>query len=117
MFMEDVSKGRNLGEAEHLALLAAKRLDGPSSSADVRDTIEDRTGRVLTVSAIYVTLMCLEKKGFLTSELGEPTQVRGGKARRGFFVTDSGNRALEEVRRQWQRLWEGMPASSDGVTL
>ncbi len=111
-----MGKGRNLGEAEHLVLLAAKRLGGPTSGADIRDTIEDRTGRVLTVSAIYVTLLRLEKKGFLTSELGDPTPVRGGKARRGFHITDSGNRALEVVRRQWQRLWDGIPAPSDGVT-
>ncbi len=54
-----MGKGRNLGEAEHLVLLAAKRLGGPTSAADIRDTIEDRTGRVLTVSAIYVTLLRL----------------------------------------------------------
>ncbi len=111
-----MTKGRNLGEAEHLVLLAVKRLGGPTSGADIRDTIEDRTDRVLTVSAIYVTLMRLEKKGFLTSELGDPTPVRGGKARRRFHITEAGNHALEEVRRQWQRMWDGVQSATDGAS-
>ncbi len=108
-----MAKGQNLGEAEHFVLLAVKRLGGPNSGADIRDTIEDRTGRLLTVSAIYVTLMRLEKKGFLTSGLGDPTPVRGGKARRRFHITEAGNHALEEVRRQWQRMWDGVQSATD----
>ena len=110
-----MGKGRRLGEAEHLVLLAVKRLGGPTNGADIRDVVEERTSRVLTVSAIYVTLMRLERKGFLTSQLGEPTPVRGGKARRGFEITDAGHDVLEEVRRQWNRMREGMPTSPDGA--
>ena len=106
---------RNLGEAEHLVLLAVKRLGHPTSGADIRDTIEDRTDRTLSVSAIYVTLMRLERKGFLTSRFGEPTAVRGGKAKRRFVITEAGDEALEETRRQWLRMWEGVQSASDGA--
>ena len=99
-----------------IVLLAVKRLGRPTSGADIRDTIEERTARVLTVSAIYVTLMRLEKKGFLSSELGDPTPVRGGKARRRFHINEAGNHALADVHRQWQRLSEDLPATSDGTT-
>ena len=111
-----MAKGKRLGEAEHFVLLALKRLGRrPSSGADIRDIVEERTGRVLSVSAVYVTLMRLEKKGFLTSCLGEPTPVRGGKARRQFLITEAGHEALDEVRRQWQRMWEGLPSATDGA--
>ncbi len=60
--------------------------------------------------------MRLETKGFLSSQLGDPTPVRGGKARRHFRITEAGDEALEEVRRQWERMWEGMPSAADGAT-
>jgi PadR family transcriptional regulator PadR len=110
-----MGKGSRLGEAEHLVLLAVRRLGAPAHGVDIRDVVEDRAGRVLTVSAIYVTLGRLEKKGHTESALGEALPVRGGKARRQYWITDAGHRALDDVRRQWESLWEGFSADSRGV--
>lgn len=108
-----MGKGDHLGEAEHLMLLAVWRLGKKAHGASIRDEIEERTGRRLSVSAIYVTLVRLEKKGFVSSFLADPTPVRGGKAKRYFTVTNKGVAELHESRRRIERMWEGLSTATD----
>jgi DNA-binding PadR family transcriptional regulator len=107
-------KGQNLGEAEHLVLLAAFRLGADATGADIRDEVARRTGRDLTVSAVYVTLLRLQKKGLVTSEMGDPTPVRGGKARRHFTVSPDGVGLLYAARERLDRMWEGLGPAPAG---
>ena len=48
---------------------------------------------------VYVTLNRMEDKGFVTSELGEATPERGGRAKRYFRVTAKGLREVRETQR------------------
>ena len=96
-----------LGEAEQRILLAAWRVGETTTGAAIRKEVAQRGGRALTVSSIYVTLMRLQKKGYVTSHLSDPTPVRGGKAKRYFVAT------LQETRRHMQQMWEGMETASD----
>lgn len=61
----------------------------------VRREIEKRTGRNISIGAVYATLERLEAKGYVSSFTGEPTAERGGRAKRLFRVEAAGNRALE----------------------
>ena len=61
----------------------------------VRREIEDRTGRNISIGAVYATLERLEKKGYVSSSTGEPTPQRGGRAKRLFRIEGSGKRALQ----------------------
>ena len=108
-----MGKGTHLGEAEHLMLLAVWRLGKNAHGVTIRDEIAERTGRRLSVSAVYVTLVRLEKKGYVSSFLADPTPVRGGKAKRFFTVKKKGVAELEESRRRMERMWEGLGAASD----
>lgn len=83
-----------LGELERLALLAVLRVGEGAYAVSVRDEIERRTGRSVSRGAIYVTLDRLERKGYVTSRLGEPTAERGGKAKRVFALEGAGQEAL-----------------------
>ncbi len=105
-------KGTHLGEAEQLMLLAVWRLGKNAHGTTIRQEIFERTGRRLSVSAIYVTLVRLEKKGYVSSFLADPTPVRGGKAKRYFTVKKKGITELEESRRRMERMWEGLGAAS-----
>jgi len=100
---------QNLGELEQLLLLALLRLDGHSYGAAIRAEILDTTGRSITPGAIYPTLDRLEARGLLTSEMGEPSPQRGGRARREFRITAAG---IKEVRRSWQQT----AALASGIT-
>lgn len=103
-----MAKPDNLGEFEQLALLAVLRLGDDAYGARIQEVLEERAGREASVSAIYITLTRLTQKGLVSSSLGEPTEVRGGKARRHFRVEPAGLAALNEARARLQRMWEGL---------
>jgi DNA-binding PadR family transcriptional regulator len=61
----------------------------------VRREIEERTGRNISIGAVYATLERLEAKGYVSSCTGEPTPQRGGRAKRLFHLEAAGKRALQ----------------------
>ncbi len=101
--------------------LIVHTFDEPTNhAADIRQQvtirleIEHRTGRTVSIGAVYATLRRLEDKGFVLSALGEPTASRGGRAKRYFELAPLGGRALGRSRRMVARLWEGVsPAHLD----
>ena len=110
-----MSKEENLGEFEQLALLAVLRLGKHAYGARIREELEDQSGRKASVSSIYITLTRLEEKGMVSSRMGEPTGVRGGKARRFFQVEPKGVEALERARNQLMAMWEGVRPAPEGT--
>jgi DNA-binding PadR family transcriptional regulator len=97
-----------LGEFEEIVLLAVARLAGDGYGVSIRREIEERSGRSVSIGAVYATLERLAVKGWVTSRQGEALPVRGGRARRHYRVLPAGVRALEETRRAFDRLWEGV---------
>lgn len=75
----------------------------------IKDEIESRLNRSVSVGAMRSALERLEKKGFLESSLGEPTAIRGGKRKRYFRVTPYGKKVLEAVMDSRQQLWNDIP--------
>lgn len=105
--------GPTPSDFEQQVLLAAWRLGDTAYGASVRDEIEARTGREVAQGAVYVTLVRLEKKGLLHSTLSDPTPVRGGKAKRYFKITPAGVAGVQAARENMDRLWEGLPETSE----
>jgi PadR family transcriptional regulator PadR len=97
-----------MGEFEQLVLLALLRRSGDAYGMEIRDEIEDRTGRGVSYGAVYTTLDRLEGKGFVTHRLGEALPERGGRARKYFRVTAAGREALREARRTMDVMWDGL---------
>jgi len=48
------------------------------------------------------------QKGYLESELGDPSAERGGRARRYFTVTEAGKAALRQARKALVSAWDGL---------
>jgi DNA-binding PadR family transcriptional regulator len=109
-----MGKQENLGEFEQLVLLAVLRLGKEAYGARIREELEARGRRRASVSSIYITLTRLEAKGMVFSWKGEPTKVRGGKARRFFRVEPVGQTALELARDQLLAMWDGVEVASEG---
>lgn len=97
-----------LGEFEQMVLLAILHLHGDVYGVPIVEEIERRTGRRVDRAAVYVTLRRLERKGLISSWLGEPTPERGGKARRCVKVEAEGLHALRESRRVLDGMWHGL---------
>ena len=54
-----------LGDFEQLVLLGVLRLGGEAYGAAIRQEIHERSGRDVSINAVYTTLDRLESKGFL----------------------------------------------------
>jgi PadR family transcriptional regulator PadR len=97
-----------LGEFEQMVLLATVQLGDDVYGVPIVAEIERRTGRSVARAAVYVTLRRLEKKGLIESWMGEPTEERGGKARRLVRVRPEGRRLLRASRRAMEAMWHGL---------
>jgi len=102
-------KGDRLGEFEYAILLTLFRLGDGAYGAAIRAEIERLTSRESTIGAVHATLERLERKGFVSSWMGEPTPERGGKAKRHFKVEAAGMTALKDTRAALDRLHAGLP--------
>ncbi len=108
-YIVDVMRDRDyLGEFEHMILLALLRLDDRAYGVTVRQEIELRTDREVSIGAVYATLDRLEGKGYVTSHRGDPTPERGGRSKRFFRVTADGVNAVSRTRRALQSMMEGL---------
>lgn len=97
-----------LGEFEHITVLALLRLEDRAYGVTVRQEIEQRTRREVSIGAVYATLDRLEAKGYVTSYMGDPTPERGGRSKRFFRVTAKGSAAASRTHHAFQRMAEGL---------
>lgn len=97
-----------LGEFEHIIVLALLRLEDQAYGVTVRQEIEFRTKREVSIGAVYATLGHLETKGYVKSRRGDPTPERGGRSKRFFRVTAKGVAAVNRTQRALQSMTEGL---------
>lgn len=97
-----------LGEFEQQVLLVILRLGREAYSVPIVSEIEQRTGREVATSAVYIALRRLEKKGLLTSRLESPEQSGEPYPRRYFALTEASLEPLKAARRAMLSLWEGL---------
>ena len=99
----DLSTPRDVHRARLLL-----RLDERAYGVTVRQEIAQRTGRDVSIGAIYATLDRLETKGFAKSQIGEPTAERGGRAKRYFRVTARGIAVVNRTHDALKSMTEGL---------
>lgn len=100
-----MNKTTYLGELEQMVLLAILRLGDDAYGMSIRDEMASRVGRELSRSAAYITLERLAKKGYLTTRMGDPSPVRGGRAKRYYQLSDAGREALRDSGKALMNLW------------
>src|SRR5438093_8811881 len=108
--IEKMTKRAQLGNFELMVMLALIRLGDNAYGVPISEELEKRTGRDVAIGSVYAALERLEEKGFVTSELGEATPERGGRAKRYFRVTGCGLKGVRETQRALLKLWHGLPA-------
>ncbi len=99
----------SLGEFEEIVMLTVGVLYDEAYGVAVKDEIEERLNRKVSVGALQSALHRLEKKGYLESRTGEPNKLRGGKPKRFFTITALGKSALEDSRDVRMDLWNSIP--------
>jgi PadR family transcriptional regulator PadR len=104
-----MSKRSFLGNFELIVMLALIRLGEKAYGVPISREIAERGGREVALASVYVTLDRLEEKGLVTSELGEPSAERGGRAKRYFRITAKGLREVRASQRALKNLWRDLP--------
>jgi len=99
----------SLGSFEELVLLMVAVLHEQAYGVAIRDELLERLDRKVHISAVHSCLNRLEKKGFIRSEMGRPTSVRGGRRKRLFTLTSSGKDAVRQTREVRERAWNQIP--------
>ena len=102
-------KEYQLGEFEEIVLLTVAILHGDAYGVSIKQEIEERLDRKVSVSALQTALRRMEKKDYLRSEFGEATAMRGGKRKRYFQVTKTGKSALDYTKETRKKLWAAVP--------
>ena len=95
--MTVLATDQRLGDFELLVISAILRTQPEAYGVPIRNAIQDRTGRTVTLGAVYTTLRRLEKKGLLASWAAEPTNERGGRSKRLYRVEAPGVAALHRT--------------------
>ena len=99
---------KHLGEFEILVIAALLQLGSNAYGVTIRQEIERRANRSVSIGAIYTTLSRMEKKSYVSSTTGLATKERGGKAKRFFAVTSAG-------KEQFNRSLEAIQSMTDGI--
>lgn len=98
----------NLGDFEHLVLLAVMRLTDAAYGLAIRGEIERRTGRDVSTGAVYTTLDRLEHKGFLRSKVEQGTVARDNRLRRRYEIMPAGRDAVDAAQSDIREMSRGL---------
>jgi len=101
-----------LSEFEQLVMLATLQLGEDAYGAPIRQVLAASARREVSIATIYVALGRLEQRGFVRSEMSEPTAVRGGRSRRVFTVEPAGRDALTRARETLDQMWAAARAAT-----
>ena len=106
-------KPATLGDFEQLVLLGVLRLGEHAYGAAIREEIAERSGRDVSINAVYTTLDRLEHKGLLRSWAGEPTPERGGRRRKFYAAKPAGIDAMRHAYRAFTAMADGLKSRLD----
>lgn len=110
-------KDYKLGEFEEIVLLTVALLYDKAYGVSIKDQIETQSKRSVSVGALQSALRRLEKKGYLSSQQGEPNTKRGGKPKLFFKITAYGLKALQHSKDLRNELWNAIPQAAHELKL
>ena len=97
------------GEFEELVMLAIGILNNEAYSVSIKDELEARLSRTVSMGALHSALKRMEDKGFLKSFAGESTEERAGRPKRYFEITALGKKAMQHTKETRDGLWKAIP--------
>ena len=99
-----------LSRAEEIVLMIIWKLRGNAYGVTIRQEIFETTGQKWSIGAIYAPLHRIEQKGLVTTIKGEPIPERGGRSKVFYEVTPDGKKALIEIKKVNEALWNDVPS-------
>ena len=105
-------KKYQLGEFEEIVILTIAILYKEAYGVAIKQEIESRLSRNVSMGAMHTALVRLEDKGYIKSFKGEETNERMGRPRRYYQITALGKKAMEYSKDTRNELWRAIPKVS-----
>ncbi|MBL7853199.1 MAG: helix-turn-helix transcriptional regulator [Cyclobacteriaceae bacterium] len=102
-------KKYQLGEFEEIVMLTIAILYKEAYGVAIKNEIETRLKRNVSMGAMHSALVRLEEKGYIKSFDGEATEDRMGRPKKYFQITALGKKAMEYTRETRNELWNAIP--------
>ncbi|MGC3943574.1 MAG: helix-turn-helix transcriptional regulator [Chryseolinea sp.] len=102
-------KKYQLGEFEEIVILTIAILYKEAYGVAIKNEIESRLSRKVSMGAMHTALVRLENKGYIVSIDGESTEERMGRPRKYYQITALGMRAMEYAKETRDDLWGAIP--------
>lgn len=103
-------KKYQLGEFEEIVILTIGILNNNEAySVTIKDEIQSRLARTVSMGALHTALRRLEDKGYLKSFPGESNEDRAGRPKRYFEITAAGKKAMQYAKETRDGLWKAIP--------
>ena len=105
-------KKYQLGEFEEIVILTIAILYKEAYGVAIKQEIESRLSRNVSMGAMHTALVRLEDKGYIKSLKGEETDERMGRPRRYYQITALGKKAMAYSKETRNELWRAIPKVS-----
>jgi PadR family transcriptional regulator PadR len=102
-------KKYQMGEFEEIVILTVGILYKEAYGVAIKQEIESRLKRKVSMGAMHSALVRLEDKGYLKSVDGEATEARMGRPKKYYQITALGKRAMEYSKQTRNELWQAIP--------
>jgi DNA-binding PadR family transcriptional regulator len=104
----------SLSDLELLVMAAVLHAGNDAYGVRVAEEIEVRTGRDVSAGTLYRVLERLERRGDLSSTLGEATPERGGRAKTYYKVEPAGLARMRSSVRRLGAMLDGLQVGWEG---
>jgi len=102
-------KKYQLGEFEEIVILTIGVLYKEAYGVAIKDEIETRLSRKVSMGAMHSALVRMEDKGYIKSFNGEATEERMGRPKKYYQITALGKKAMEYSKDTRNELWRSIP--------
>lgn len=98
-----------LGEFEEIVILTIGILYKGAYGVAIKNEIETRLSRSVSMGAMHTALVRLEDKDYIRSYSGEATEDRMGRPKKYYQITALGKKAIEYSKNTRNELWRAIP--------
>ena len=102
-------KKYQLGEFEEIVMLTIGILHKEAYGVAIKNEIQERLTRNVSMGAMHTALVRLEAKGYIESWNGESSADRMGRPKKYYQLTALGKKAMAYTKETRDQLWQAIP--------
>lgn len=96
-----------LTKLEEQILMTVWKFEGEGYGVNIYRYLEKVNEKKVTLGVVYDVMERLRKKGYLHTQMGDPTPVRGGMRKKYYTITDEGIQKLARSKEAHDKIMAG----------